>query len=240
MRSSIAGVLISCGLFLLLTMQWGAQQKYALFVVGVPRSGTSCVAGILKIMGVDFGSNFVEPNQFNVKGYFEDKEFDVFSKEIAKNLGFDPFPGSIINWGHEPKKESYQAQVKKFIAEHTKGSFGVKAPLISSFLPLFLEPAQELGFKPKVIVVIRNPDETVKSWHERWGNVYPIIATYYFNILKDTRNYDTLVISFDDAVHSTQAVVNEINRFIPGLKNYDQIKAELAAFVDKELKHHNA
>ena len=65
----------------------------------------------------------------------------------------------------------------------------------------------EGGFNPKVVVVIRNPDEIVQSWHTRWQEpgeaTYTAIARYYFNILKYTRNYDTLVIYFDDVIHHT-------------------------------------
>lgn len=223
----------------------GNEQKKAVFVVGVARSGTSCVSGILDILGVNFGSNFHPDSAsvYNPKGDFEDKEFDLFSRGMCTKMGFEPRRPRIINWEHEPMKAECKNEVKRFMAEHNKESFGVKIPLLSLLLPLFLESAQELGFRPKVVVVIRNPDEIVQSWQTRWhepaDEAYSAIAKYYFNILKYARNYDTLVIYFDDVIHHTEAVVNEINRFIPGLKSYAQAKDALTAFIDKELKHHN-
>jgi hypothetical protein len=46
-------------------------------VVGLPRSGTSLVAGILHQLGVVMGTDFPKPNHANPAGYWTDRELDA-------------------------------------------------------------------------------------------------------------------------------------------------------------------
>ena len=49
-----------------------AGEKQAIFVVGPGRCGTSCLMGVLEILGVCVGSDFATPAH-NPKGIFEDR-----------------------------------------------------------------------------------------------------------------------------------------------------------------------
>lgn len=47
----------------------------AIFVIGVPRSGTSCICGILHRLGVRMTLNeFIPASNANPTGFYEDKE----------------------------------------------------------------------------------------------------------------------------------------------------------------------
>jgi len=236
-------IIASCTLFSYCTAQ---QDKTAVFVVGAPRSGTSCVAGVLNILGVDFGDNFyaTSASAFNEKGDYEDKSFDLFSRKLCNEMELNPQKPHFIDWRKEPKREEYKKRVKQFIKEYKTGSFGVKLPIMSYFLPLYLESIEELTYTPKIVIVTRNPYEIAQSLHARWKlsnqDAFALISQHYFNIIQYTHTYDVLVIYFDDIIHETEKVINEINRFIPDLKNYAQAKVALHEFIDAELKHHNA
>ena len=230
--------------FLFLPIYCMAENEVVL-VVGAPRSGTSCVSGVLDILGVDFGGNFhaTSVSQYNEKGDYEDKSFDEFSRAICRDLNLNGHKPRIIDWQNEQKKEECKDKLKKFIKRLKKNSFGVKIPLISLLLPIYLESLQELGYVTKLLIVLRNPDEIAESWHRRWKDpkqiIYATIAKYYFNLIKYSQGYDVLVIYFDDVINNLELVVDEINKFIPDLKSYSQAETQLIDFVDKELKHHN-
>lgn len=57
----------------------------AIFVLSIPRSGSSCVAGCLHRLGVDMGSaNYMQNTDFlNPGGYYEDRRFQNITKQIA-------------------------------------------------------------------------------------------------------------------------------------------------------------
>lgn len=221
-------------------------NKEAVLVLGIARSGTSCVAGTLNILGVDFGDNFhpSSASKFNPKGDYEDLGFNIFLRELCKELDLKLHEPRIINWEKKSRRKLYKNKIKKFISEYKNQSFGLKLPFLTLLLPVFLEALEELEFTPKIIIVIRNPHETMKSWQNRWNYsqelIYSAFSTYYYNLLKYTRKYETLVIDFDTIIRDTKTTVDEINNFIPGLKSYENAHQELSKFIDEELKHHNS
>ncbi|HMB65244.1 MAG TPA: hypothetical protein VKO42_00060, partial [Patescibacteria group bacterium] len=51
-------------------------------VIGMHRSGTSLVAGIMQCLGVDMGSNLLSGNRGNPLGFFEDEDILDLNKRI--------------------------------------------------------------------------------------------------------------------------------------------------------------
>lgn len=55
-----------------------------IIVLGIPRSGTSCLAGVLHKLGVNMGSGYLQQgNQSNQSGYFEDLRWQRLNKQIT-------------------------------------------------------------------------------------------------------------------------------------------------------------
>lgn len=56
----------------------------AILLLGVPRSGTSCVAGVLWRLGVDMGAGHLQPaDKNNPGGYYEDLRWQNLNKAIT-------------------------------------------------------------------------------------------------------------------------------------------------------------
>ena len=56
----------------------------SILLLGVPRSGTSCVAGVLWRLGVDMGSGHLQPaDRSNPGGYYEDLRWQKLNKALA-------------------------------------------------------------------------------------------------------------------------------------------------------------
>ena len=51
-------------------------------VLGMHRSGTSLLSSILRRMGVNMGTNFLNEDYWNPYGYWEDKDFLWINKGI--------------------------------------------------------------------------------------------------------------------------------------------------------------
>jgi hypothetical protein len=219
-----------------------SETKEAVFVIGAPRSGTSCIAGVLEILGVDYGNHLFKADEFNEKGYFEDELLHLISREMFAELGISTLYPRIIDWSQESKKEEFKMMARTTLQKFRGKSFGIKYPDASFVLPVYIESMIELGYTPKLVIVLRNPDEIVESWLKRWGipahETYAVISKIYLNIIRDTHGYDTLVIYYDDMLNDTEKVVNRMTHFISGLKSYDEAKAELNNFIDGSLKHH--
>jgi len=70
-------------------------------VLGMHRSGTSLVAGLLQRLGVNMGTRFREPDRHNPTGYFEDLDWRDLNKEILQLTG--------CSWYQPPTKEQILA-----------------------------------------------------------------------------------------------------------------------------------
>ena len=141
------------------------SERHAVFVLGINRSGTSCTTGLLKIMGLELGGNLMVQNRHNQKGFFEHEP----TKELNKVLI------SRIKEGHADLESPTWTQSKLFpdltrlVQKHLQkyfgrfNSFGIKHPSFTRFIPLYIEAAKELGYTPKLVVVLRRPEQIVRS-----------------------------------------------------------------------------
>lgn len=57
-----------------------------IMVLGVPRSGSSCLAGVLHRLGVDMGSGYFQrADKNNQRGYYEDRRWQKINKDVTGN-----------------------------------------------------------------------------------------------------------------------------------------------------------
>lgn len=223
-----------------------SDEKKAVFIVGMGRSGTSCTAGVLKILGLELGSPLAGPGSSNKKGKFEHLPTTQLMQPILKQFDTIWWNPRLIDWSKATNQEELKNKVKKHL-DHYFGRhavFGIKNPEITMLLPLFLQAAEELGYTPKIIIVVRHPDETNASFQKELGqsqgNFYRNICLAYACAFKYCNGYDTHVVYFSDLINNTEQTVNELKEFLPELKDYKTAKRELSKFIDKDLKHHNA
>ena len=70
-------------------------------ILGMHRSGTSLVAHLLHQMGVNMGEVFLEADEYNPGGYWEDTEFLAVNKALLAAAGGD--------WRHPPSVEDMES-----------------------------------------------------------------------------------------------------------------------------------
>ncbi|GAG21323.1 unnamed protein product, partial [marine sediment metagenome] len=88
-------------------------MKKAVVVAGMHRSGTSAIMGVLQVLGVDIGDDLGAPDEYNEKGYFENREFELFEHLPLKAVtGQD-------DWAHPPQEEALNEVLPQF-TDHLK------------------------------------------------------------------------------------------------------------------------
>ena len=60
-----------------------------IIITGMHRSGTSLVAGILRTAGLHIGDKLLGPDDFNPRGFFEDKDFVNLQENILESRQLD-------------------------------------------------------------------------------------------------------------------------------------------------------
>lgn len=91
----------------------------AICVLGMMRTGTSAVAGILDLLGVHFGpeERLLEPNVANPTGFWEHKEIIALNDELLERLGgtwYEP-PTPPPGWQERSDLDDLRAQARALV-----------------------------------------------------------------------------------------------------------------------------
>lgn len=131
-------------------------------VLGMHRSGTSMIAGILYFLGVNMGEKLIGRMASNPLGHFEDEEFVKLNDRILKLAG-----GS---WHNPPERESilkqqevFDQDIKSVTARLSCGIGGWKDPRTSLTIELFLPYLAN----PFFIIIQRAPGAVARSLKKR-------------------------------------------------------------------------
>lgn len=123
-----------------------------ILVLGVGRSGTSDVARILDELGVNMGHRFHSEDEFNPKGYFEDKDFQELNMTYT-------MMGLYKKDRRENLYKIWRKQFNEMLAKREE-PWGLKDPGIADF-PALLD--EYLKLDPKIVVCSRDKDDTIRS-----------------------------------------------------------------------------
>lgn len=217
-----------------------------LIVLGMHRSGTSATMGVLKNLGVETGSNFMEPRVWNPKGNFELLNLYEINERILSRLDSSWDSPCLLpeNWWDdgfdEIKKDSINL-LKNFDAE----IIGMKDPRLCRVLPVWKEAIRSAGAKPYFVIPLRHPLETAASLNARnkfsqekslllWM-LYMLDAEYY------SRNLPRVFIMYEDLFKNISSVVDRISAEldIKFPRSFEEARGDIERFLDRGLKHHN-
>ena len=149
-------------------------------VLGMHRSGTSLVAGILYRLGVNMGSAFRAPDRHNTGGYYEDLDFRDINKVIINRAGG--------RWFNPPNVEDvsevtthYASRIEKLVSSRS-GTWGFKDPR-TAFTIHALE--KHLPDDLRFIRVSRNSLDITSSLANRATIMgYTRSGSHWFSIMK--------------------------------------------------------
>jgi len=141
-----------------------AQNK-TIIVLGMHRSGTSMIAGVLKKLGVHMGDELLGKSSSNPHGHFEDLDFLHLNIKILR--------AAQGSWANPPEyntilkqKKKFASKIKKMITGKNKNNiWGWKDPRTSLTIELFLPYLMN----PQFIVCYRKPQAVAKSLNKRNG-----------------------------------------------------------------------
>ena len=132
-----------------------------LCVLGMHRSGTSCLTGSLQEAGVDLG-NCHTWNPHNLKGNRENQDVvDLNDDVLAVNNASWDAPSSRVRWS-----DAHYSRARALIEQHAASPcFGFKDPRTLLTLDGWLTAFPDLSF----IGIFRDPINVAQSLHNRSG-----------------------------------------------------------------------
>lgn len=138
-----------------------------ILIVGFHRSGTSAVARMFHAAGVDLGQKLLGSEPANPYGHFEDLEVvelhDTFLARAGKTWKSAGANGAPV--APEPFSEQSAAELRSLIDQRRASGvlWGAKDPRLCLYLDRWLGVVPDA----RVVVVVRRPDEAIRSLHMR-------------------------------------------------------------------------
>ena len=138
------------------------KQKTCILILGMHRSGTSCLTGVLQQSGVELGDVYTQ-NPHNKKGNRENARVMALNEAVLKeNMCTWDKPALISKWSVS------QAQERELIINEIKQNankfFGFKDPRVVVTLPFWIET-----LNPVYIATYRHPLRVAYSLYARSG-----------------------------------------------------------------------
>ncbi len=216
----------------------------SIFVIGMHRSGTSMVAGVLKHLGVHFGGepDMLPANSANELGYFEHQRVLALNDALARanKVSWRTLP-SLDLTSHLSGQDEYSAGVRDFANDLDRHApWGIKDPRLCFLLPFWRAHAGNAH----VVVCIRKPEAVARSLSRRNG-LSPAYGAalwelYTLAALKNSEKLPRTIVTYEDCLLDPGGVVSTLVAKVEeweGIRpNSAQIEAALRQ-IRPELDH---
>ncbi|NUR06310.1 MAG: sulfotransferase family protein [Nocardioidaceae bacterium] len=135
-------------------------------VTGSGRSGTSTVAGTLKMLGLGIPQPEVKANDTNPRGFFEPRWVVDFHKRLLAESGvatLDARPAAVQKAARRATRPEARKQLHDWLRGAVEPQFVVKDPRTFWLHQLWHETAEDLGIDMSMLTMLRHPAEVVGS-----------------------------------------------------------------------------
>ena len=221
-------------------------RRNVIIILGMHRSGTSLVSGILERLGVDFGGDLLGVMEgVNEKGFWEHRRLVEAHEALLASLqrawyDISPLPE---HWLEGEAAFSFKQEMRVWLEDEFKASslFGLKDPRMCLFLPLWQQIFHELDIDTHYIVVERDPLEIAHSLMKR-DNLPPLyslaLTNYYLSsIWKVIAKCQAMVVSYLDVLNDYKTCFTRVeNSFHLGL-DVNSLGENAGGILDFSLQH---
>lgn len=150
----------------------GRMLHSGVFVIGMHRSGTSALTGVLTALGLNPGGPLLGANESNAKGHFELISAVEHNERLLKTLGrkWSDVSAMPEDWWLRPDVLDQLPDAVAIITDlAARGRWVLKDPRICLLLPHWLEACDRAGVDVSCVVALRNPADVASSLMRRDG-----------------------------------------------------------------------
>jgi hypothetical protein len=225
-----------------------------LVVIGMHRSGTSCVTGCISRLGVYPGHNgqLLHPSKHNPKGYYENFFIMTSNDDICKEFLGGWF--TTLSLPEDFMDNDITKKSKEMITHIIRDYLMIfpisvlKEPRISLLLPLYLEIFRELQLDVRFVVVNRNERDNVQSIsksHNKPPHQCLTVRNHYLKSIADnTRWFRKASIQYEELLSDPFETLRKLGKDL-GIKwpiDVDDVRAryQIADFIDNSLCHYRS
>ena len=229
-----------------------ARRSRLVLVVGVGRSGTSLLTGILGQLGLHIPTPEVKADETNPRGFGEPRWVVDFHSRLLRAERVtvnDARPAGFAKLAASTAVAEAHDELRDWLARELAGNDAVvvKDPRTVWFLPLWTRVARELDADTSFVTMLRHPTEVLTSARKSYGTWQSEAsrAAAWVNITLETeritRGTHRAFVRYDDLLADWHTQVQRIGPLldVPALTSLDEAaRRRVDEFVDPTL-HRN-
>jgi len=220
----------------------------AVVILGMHRSGTSALAGMLGNSGIQFGRSLLPGQSDNPRGFWEHTEIVDLNERILASFGssWDDMQPPQPTWWEDEKAALFREEISRILT----GVFGktqlwgIKDPRLCKLVPLWRRGLDDVGCKSCFILIHRHPLEVARSLKRRNGfhTMKSGLLWLQHNLLAEkwTRGSSRLFTSYDEILRWPDGTSVKIAEMLgtssvpPSPRQMEKVRD----FLTTDLRHH--
>lgn len=220
-------------------------SSIAILVLGMHRSGTSVLTGILHKLGADAPRTLMAANAFNPKGYAESSKLMEIHNRLLASAGSDWSDWGRFNhdWSQSPAADAFRQEIRDAVRSEFPNSmfFAVKDPRVCRFADVWLDLFDKDDTRSLPIIAFRNPIEVAASLNARDGmspqRGHLLWLRHVLDAERFTRGRARVFVNYHDVLRDWRSVVRGISQrgFLQFPRFSAKIELEIDEFVDQSL-----
>jgi len=227
------------------------ESQIALVVLGMHRSGTSALAGLLNLLGASAGDNLISAvPAVNSRGFWEHAGVVDLHERLLSKLGFTWHDERNMpaNWWCKPEIDQFREELTNIVRTDfaSEETWLVKDPRMCRLMPLWRPIFDASPGVARVVIILRDPREVVQSLARRDGISGERANLLWFQHVleaeKWTRNYQRAFVTFEKLLEDWRSTVEEISAklSVHFCSTDHGIQRRAEAFLEPALRHHRS
>jgi hypothetical protein len=223
----------------------------AILVLGMHRSGTSAVTGVLDKLGIPVPGEMLPAASDNPKGFFENKASFEFNHNLLNHFASrwdDPLAIALENFEASGLAAPFEDALATIIEREFLGTsiFALKDPSLCRFLPIWHKVLERVGVATRPLIALRHPVEVAGSLKVRDGlpraKTFLIWLQHMLPAERQTRGMIRTFLSYDGLMADWRAATGKAAAEL-GLAwplERARVEASVDDFLSRDLRHHVA
>jgi hypothetical protein len=216
-------------------------RSRGIVVLGMHRSGTSALSGILRLLGCDLGADLLRPNEFNPTGYWENQSVVRLNERILSHLGTS-WSDVFLPPYHLDRtdlRDVFEAEARALLDKAFSGkqTWVLKDPRLSMLIDFWLPYLCERN--ASFIHVVRHPVDVANSLERRDG--FPrergLLLWFIQNLSAEffTRGLNRCFVNYEDYIRDWRGSLEEVFRQLDlsPVRSFDRATDEVGQFIAK-------
>ena len=224
----------------------------AVAVLGVHRSGTSAVAGVVNAMGVYLGNpaDLMKPLAHNPEGFWEHERIVSINDRVFEALGrtWDTALPMPEDWWARERFAELRSEAVDLVRSEFAGHalWGWKDPRTALLLPFWTDVLAAVQAAPVYVVAIRHPLDVAGSLQRR--DAFALdksLALWVEHVLRAfeySEGAPRTVILYDELIDRPDATLNRLRNFLASVAPPARVAPidEARRALRPALRHHRA